>query len=119
MSENSKEWRRCNSCKKAVEFGRKYWICNVTTCTRKRTGYVFCSVSCWDAHVPVMNHRESWAVERTAPSEEIWKKVLAGEEEDPTFPSQTKPKEPEPPKAAQPAAASSGPKVILRRTPKN
>ncbi|MCB0325049.1 MAG: hypothetical protein KDD69_15805 [Bdellovibrionales bacterium] len=28
----------------------------------------FCSLKCWDVHVPVMNHREAWAEEKTAPT---------------------------------------------------
>jgi len=28
---------------------------------------VFCSVECWDAHVPLYNHRESWAIETRSP----------------------------------------------------
>jgi hypothetical protein len=28
---------------------------------------VFCSVSCWEVHLPDANHRETWAVEKTAP----------------------------------------------------
>jgi histone H3/H4 len=44
-----------------------YWTCNVSTCNRKRTGLVFCSVECWDAHVPLYNHRESWAIETRSP----------------------------------------------------
>lgn len=44
-----------------------YWVCNVSTCNRKRTGLVFCSVDCWDAHVPLYNHRESWALESRSP----------------------------------------------------
>jgi hypothetical protein len=28
---------------------------------------VFCTVSCWEVHLPVANHRESWAVEKKAP----------------------------------------------------
>jgi len=28
---------------------------------------VFCSVECWDAHVPLYNHRESWAIENRSP----------------------------------------------------
>jgi hypothetical protein len=27
----------------------------------------FCSVTCWEVHLPVANHRESWAVEKKAP----------------------------------------------------
>jgi hypothetical protein len=65
-------WKKCNSCKRPIAFGQTYWVCNVSTCNRKRTGLVFCDVSCWDAHVPGMNHRESWAEERSAPSLEEW-----------------------------------------------
>jgi histone H3/H4 len=41
----------------------------VSTCTRKRTGLYFCSVACWEAHLPAMRHREAWAVEKKAPTE--------------------------------------------------
>jgi hypothetical protein len=40
----------------------------VSTCNRPRTGLVFCSVSCWEVHLPDANHREAWAVERRAPT---------------------------------------------------
>src|SRR5580700_6598118 len=70
-------WRRCNSCKKPIAYGGSYWVCNVSTCNRKRTGLVFCSVSCWDAHVPLMNHRDSWAEERTSPTQAEWAKEVA------------------------------------------
>ena len=62
------QWRRCNACKKPIEFGASYWVCNVSTCNRKRTGLAFCTVSCWEVHLPVAKHRESWAEERTAPT---------------------------------------------------
>lgn len=102
-------WRRCSSCKKSIGYRTKYWVCNVSTCNRKRTGLVFCDVSCWDAHVPMMNHRESWAEERQAPSLEEWQKILSGED---------KPVRKRVEKAPEPAAAPppSVPKVILRRT---
>jgi histone H3/H4 len=29
---------------------------------------MFCSVSCWDAHVPMMNHKDAWAEERMSPA---------------------------------------------------
>jgi hypothetical protein len=68
MTEASEGWRRCSSCKSTIGFGETYWTCNVSTCNQKRTGLVFCKVSCWDAHLPVARHRESWAEEKTAPS---------------------------------------------------
>lgn len=61
------QWRRCSVCKDPIALGAKYWTCNVSTCNRKRTGLVFCSVTCWDVHLPGANHREAWAEEQTAP----------------------------------------------------
>jgi hypothetical protein len=61
-------WRRCSSCKKPIAQGATYWVCSVSTCNQKRTGLAFCTVSCWDAHLPVARHREAWAEERTAPA---------------------------------------------------
>ncbi|MBU6154974.1 MAG: hypothetical protein KGP28_11780 [Bdellovibrionales bacterium] len=28
---------------------------------------MFCSVECWDAHLPLYNHREAWAIEARSP----------------------------------------------------
>ena len=116
------DWKKCNTCKKSIGFKSQYYICNVTTCTRKRTGLVFCSVSCWDAHVPMVRHRESWAEERKSPSESDWAEVLAGKVEDPTFFKEkteetTAPTE-EDSGPRKSFAESLAPKVILRRTPK-
>ena len=64
---NSAIWRHCSSCKKAIHCGSKYLVCSVSTCNRARTGLVFCTMDCWDAHVPVARHREAAAEELTAP----------------------------------------------------
>jgi hypothetical protein len=61
-------WRRCSACKKPIALGAVYWTCNVSTCNQKRTGLVFCTLSCWEVHLPGANHREAWAVERRAPA---------------------------------------------------
>ncbi len=60
-------WRRCSACKKPISLGAVYWACNVSTCNQKRTALAFCTVSCWEVHLPGANHREAWAVERRAP----------------------------------------------------
>lgn len=60
-------WRKCNLCKKPIGYGATYWICSVSTCNQKRTRLNFCSVSCWDAHLPEARHRTAWAEEETAP----------------------------------------------------
>jgi len=70
-------WRRCNSCKNQIGFGAQHWVCNVSTCNRPRTGLVFCTVSCWDGHLAVVRHRESWALERRAPSRAEWEREQA------------------------------------------
>ena len=61
------QWRRCNVCKEPIAVGATYWTCSVSTCNRKRTGLTFCTVRCWEVHLPGANHREAWAVEKTAP----------------------------------------------------
>jgi hypothetical protein len=65
-------WRRCSSCKREIRFAAPYWTCSVSTCNRKGSSFVFCSVACWNAHVPTMRHRESWAEEQVSPSREQW-----------------------------------------------
>lgn len=105
----SEFWKRCSSCKKPIPFQVLYWVCNVSTCNRKRTALQFCSVNCWDAHLAVVRHRETWAEERTSPSREIWAKVESGELEWP--PREAKPKVEEPEKPAP----SSARRTIIRR----
>ena len=61
-------WRRCSACKTPIALGAIHQVCSVSTCNRPRTGLVFCSVSCWEVHLPDANHREAWAVERRAPT---------------------------------------------------
>jgi hypothetical protein len=61
-------WRRCSACKKPLPFAAPYWACNVSTCNRARTALAFCSVECWEVHLPTAKHREAWAVERRAPA---------------------------------------------------
>jgi histone H3/H4 len=54
-------------------------VCSVSTCNRKRTGMVFCTVSCWEIHLPVANHREAWALDKVAPSEAQAKAEASGD----------------------------------------
>lgn len=64
----ARPWKPCSVCKKTIPVGEQYYTCSVSTCNRVRDTKVFCSVSCWDAHVPVMGHRSAWANEHRAPS---------------------------------------------------
>ncbi len=68
MSETT-AWRRCSACKHPIALGAVFWTCSVSTCNRARTALAFCSVSCWEVHLPTANHREAWAVERRAPKD--------------------------------------------------
>jgi hypothetical protein len=73
-------WKRCSTCKTSIPFARDYYVCSVSTCTRKRSGFVFCSVDCWEAHLPMMRHREAWAVEETSPTADAWAREQAAEQ---------------------------------------
>lgn len=65
----SQYYRVCSTCRTPIAYGAKYYRCSVSTCNQKRTGLYFCSVPCWDAHVPGAKHRDAWAEEAVAPTE--------------------------------------------------
>lgn len=67
MNQIDNYWRKCSSCKKEIGFKTKYYECSVSTCTGLRTGYVFCSVSCWEVHLPGAKHRDAGAIEKLSP----------------------------------------------------
>lgn len=60
-------WRKCSSCKKPIGLGAKYYVCSVSTCNGQRTGYVFCSVPCFERHLPTARHKDAGAIEKSAP----------------------------------------------------
>lgn len=60
-------WKKCSTCKKPINLGAKYYVCSVSTCNGERTGYFFCSVSCFEAHLPGARHRQAGAIEKMAP----------------------------------------------------
>ena len=66
-------WRRCSTCKREVAFESAIWKCSVSTCNRKGSSFVFCSIDCWQSHVPTMRHREAWAEEERSPGREAWR----------------------------------------------
>lgn len=85
-------FRRCSTCKALIPFEAPYYECSVSTCNRKRTGLFFCSIGCWEAHVPMMRHRDAWAVEARAPSREEFERAEREAEPDPeATPSQAAP----------------------------
>lgn len=62
-------WRRCSACKSEIRFRELYYVCSVSTCKQKKTDYAFCSLDCWDQHLPIERHREdsASAIEKKAP----------------------------------------------------
>jgi len=72
MTTDETTWKRCSTCKKPIAFGAAHYACSVSTCNRRGALFAFCSVDCWDAHVPVMRHRDAWANEATAPTAAEW-----------------------------------------------
>ena len=71
-------WKRCSTCRGPIEFATTYYVCSVSTCNRKRTTYRFCTVECWEEHLPLMRHREAWAVEEMSPTREAWDEESRG-----------------------------------------
>jgi hypothetical protein len=103
--ENRSFWKRCSSCKNEIPFSTTYWVCSVSTCNRKRTGLVFCSVGCWEVHRPMMRHRDDYAVEQRSPSKEAWLRELSEQDdEDETPAASSRRRVP----VAAPATAASG-----------
>lgn len=64
---DSNLWKKCSTCKKALNYGARYYVCSVSTCNGDRTGYVFCGISCFDAHLPGARHRQAGAIEKMSP----------------------------------------------------
>lgn len=78
--EEHNHWKRCSSCKKEIPFETVYYLCSVSTCRHPRTGYHFCSVPCWDAHLGYANHRGSaWAEEAKSPDKTTFLRTLQAE----------------------------------------
>lgn len=60
-------WRKCSSCKKEIPFSNGYYTCSVSTCNAKSTNYVFCSVPCFERHLPGARHKDAAAINETSP----------------------------------------------------
>jgi hypothetical protein len=89
-------FRLCSSCKKELPFGSAFYRCSVSTCNRARMPLTFCSVACFEAHVPVVRHREAWAEEDIAPTREAFEREQAAEAAAAAPASAPSPRAPEP-----------------------
>ena len=68
MNESNDFYKRCSTCKSPIEFGAQHYTCSVSTCNRPKLALFFCSLPCWEAHVPEARHRDAWAEPQKAPS---------------------------------------------------
>jgi len=75
------QFKLCSKCRKPIAFAADYYQCSISTCNRKKTALFFCSVPCWDAHVPVLRHRDAWAETARAPTVLAFMKELEAEQE--------------------------------------
>jgi hypothetical protein len=66
-------WKKCSVCKSEIGFEEPYLQCTVSTCSRPGRESVFCSVPCWDAHVPIMNHKDAGFRKFVSPKEKAEK----------------------------------------------
>jgi hypothetical protein len=79
MTSPAEYFRLCSSCKRPLPFATVYYACSVSTCNRAKMPYTFCSVACWQAHVPVLRHRDAWAEERRAPTKQAFEQAAQAE----------------------------------------
>ena len=56
----------CSMCRKPLSVGDKIQRCSVSTCNSGRVKFFFCSIACWDAHLPTARHRNASAIEEIA-----------------------------------------------------
>lgn len=68
VSEPNDFYKRCSTCKSPIGFGAPHYTCSVSTCNRPKLAMFFCSLPCWEAHVPEARHRDAWAEPQKAPS---------------------------------------------------
>jgi hypothetical protein len=74
-------FKLCTSCKKPIAFGASYFQCSVSTCNRAKLAQFFCTLACWDAHLPEARHRDAWAEPVKAPTRDAFLREQQEEEE--------------------------------------
>jgi hypothetical protein len=72
-------FRLCTTCKKPIGFGADYMQCSVSTCNRNKLAQFFCTLACWDAHLPEARHRDAWAEPMKAPTREAFQREQSEE----------------------------------------
>lgn len=114
VSTETERWKRCSTCKSDIGFDTAYWTCSVSTCNRPRTGLAFCSVSCWDAHVPIMRHRDdAGALDARSPTRAQAAAEARAQQAQATRPAAVGPRPQAPPPAPTRAREPEVPREIL------
>jgi hypothetical protein len=54
---------RCSMCKGQIAHETSYVRCSVSSCNAGRMKLRFCSVECWEKHIPTARHRQASYVE--------------------------------------------------------
>ena len=62
----AEEFGKCCMCGKQLFKGDTYYKCTVSSCNTGRMKLIFCSPSCWDAHLPTARHRKAAYTEEKA-----------------------------------------------------
>lgn len=57
---------KCCMCAKEIHKGDTYYRCTVSACNSGRMKLVFCTVACWEKHLPIARHRKADYDEATA-----------------------------------------------------
>ena len=57
----------CSMCRAPLASGKPYLRCTVASCNAGRLKLRFCSVACFQKHIPTARHRQASWVEETAP----------------------------------------------------
>ena len=78
---DAEQFRLCTTCKKPIGFGAEYLQCSVSTCNRHKLAQYFCTLACWDAHLPEARHRDAWAEPTKAPTLAAFLQEQAEEEQ--------------------------------------
>ena len=74
-------FRLCTTCKKPIAFGADYLQCSVSTCNRNKLAQFFCTLTCWDAHLPEARHRDAWAEPMKALTREAFRREQQEEQD--------------------------------------
>ena len=55
-------------CRKDIPYGADYYRCSVSTCNLGKVKLLFCSVKCWEDHLPTARHKKADYIEEKAPT---------------------------------------------------